>query len=187
MFLFTSRVLQYGNRWHSQRSMKFILVTKEIRLFHLKVLLISLNICSGCRHELENGIGSIYYIVLSETRKKLSCYNENIQHCCFKKLRCNIKKKLKFNGANNCIHLPFVRQFYEFIALLQFYEKNSNTSRGKLWWHYCLHKKLAILCLHEYGLTLAPACFRSLDRPLHSGQCFCEAMNWNTEGEPVFF
>ena len=125
LFLFTSRVLQYGNRWHSQRSMKFILVTKEIRLFHLKVLLTSQNICSYRTDELGNGIGRIYYIVLSETRKKLSCYNENIQHCCFKKLRCNIKRKLKFNGANNCILLLyFTVSITTSYASIHFYEKN---------------------------------------------------------------
>ena len=35
--------------------------------------------------------------------KKLSFCNENIQHCCLKKIRCNIIRKLKFNSANNCI------------------------------------------------------------------------------------
>ena len=69
LFLFISWVLQYGNLWHSQRSMRFILVTKEIRLFHLKVLLSSKNICSYCTDELGNGIGRIFYIVLSESRK----------------------------------------------------------------------------------------------------------------------
>ena len=73
--------------------MKFILVTKEIRVFHLKVLLTLPNIYSYRTDELGNGIEKIYYIVLSEARKKLSCYNENIQHCCFKKLGCNIKRK----------------------------------------------------------------------------------------------
>ena len=123
LFLFISRVLQYGNRWHSQRSMKFILVTKEIRLFHLKVLLTLLNICSYRTDELGNGIGRIYYIVLSETRKKLSCYNENIQHCCFKKRRCNIKRKLKLNSENNCIHLPYLPVgFTTVFASVHFYE-----------------------------------------------------------------
>ena len=39
-------------------------------MFHLKVLLTSQNICSYRTDELGNGIGRIYYIVLSETRKK---------------------------------------------------------------------------------------------------------------------
>ena len=69
LFLFTSRVLQYDNRWQSQKSTKLILVTKEIRLFQLKVLLPLQNICSYRADELGNGIGKIYYIVLSETRK----------------------------------------------------------------------------------------------------------------------
>ena len=50
----------------------------------------------------------IYYIVLRRTRKKLSCCNENIQSGCFKKLGCGIKRKLKFNGANNCFRLPYL-------------------------------------------------------------------------------
>ena len=70
LFLFTSRVLQYGNRWHSQKSMKFILVTKEIRLFHLKVLLTLLNICSYRTDELGNGIERIYYIGFLRNKKK---------------------------------------------------------------------------------------------------------------------
>ena len=101
LFSFTSRVLQFGNRWHSQRSMKFILVPKEIRLFHLKVLLTLQNICSYRTDELGNGIGRIYYIVLSETRKKFTCCNENIQHCCFKRFRGKIIRKSKFNCPNN--------------------------------------------------------------------------------------
>ena len=106
------------------RSMKFILVTKlVIRLFHPKVLLTSQNICSYRTDGLGNGKGRIYYIILSE--KKLSYYNENIQHCCFKKLRCDIKRKLKFNGANNCIHPTYLPVgFTTLFASIHFYEKN---------------------------------------------------------------
>ena len=89
------------------------------------ILLISLNICSDHKEKLGYRVRMIYYIVLSETRKKLSCYNENIQHCCFKKLRCNIKRKLKFNGANNCIHLPYLPvSFTNLFASIHFNEKN---------------------------------------------------------------
>ena len=51
LFIFNLWVLLYGNRWHSRRSRKFILVTMEIRLFHLLVLLTSLNICSDRAEE----------------------------------------------------------------------------------------------------------------------------------------
>ena len=44
-------------------------VTKEIRLFHLRVLLTSLNICSDYTEEQGNGMRMIYYIVLSEIWK----------------------------------------------------------------------------------------------------------------------
>ena len=51
-----------------------------------------------------------YFLYCFERNKiKLSCCNENIQHCCFKKLKWNIISKLKFNGANNCIHLPHLQ------------------------------------------------------------------------------
>ena len=40
-----------------------------MRLFHLKLLLTSQNICSYRTDELGNGIGRIYYTVLSETRE----------------------------------------------------------------------------------------------------------------------
>ena len=69
LFLFISRVLQYGNRWHSQRSKKFILVTKEIRLFHLMILLTSLNIYSDRPEKLGNWIRMIYSIVSSKQEK----------------------------------------------------------------------------------------------------------------------
>ena len=84
---------------HSHGSKKLFSVTKEIRLFHLRILLTSLNICS---YRIEKKyIGSyrkaakydkiIYYIALSKTREKMSCSNKNIQQWGFKKLRCNIK------------------------------------------------------------------------------------------------
>ena len=50
-------------------SRKFIPVTKEIRLVHLRVLLTSLNICSGRTTKLQNMIRIINYIVLNETGK----------------------------------------------------------------------------------------------------------------------
>ena len=56
-------------RWHSGRSRKFISATKEMRLFHLRKLLISLNICSDRTEKLRNMIRTIYYIVLSKIRK----------------------------------------------------------------------------------------------------------------------
>ena len=40
-----------------------------MRLFHLRVLLTSLNICSDYTEKQENGMRMIYYIVLSETWK----------------------------------------------------------------------------------------------------------------------
>ena len=43
------------------------LVTKEIRMFHLRVLLTSLNIGSDYTDEQGNRMRMIYYIVLSET------------------------------------------------------------------------------------------------------------------------
>ena len=125
-------------------------------MFHPKVLLILLNICSYRTDELGNGIGRIYYIALSETRKKLSCYNENIQHCCFKKLGSNIERKLKFNGANNSFTLlicPSVLRLY----LPQFiFMKRIKITRSEMcdvmWRHHCLHKKLDILFLYDYDL-----------------------------------
>ena len=42
------------------------LVTKEIRLFHLRVLLTSLNIYSDYTEEQGNGVRMIYYSVLSK-------------------------------------------------------------------------------------------------------------------------
>ena len=91
----------------------------------MKVLLILLNISSYRTDEQGNGIGRIYYIALKETRRKLSCYNENIQHRCFKKLTCNIKRKLKFNGVNICIHGSYLPvSFTTLIASIHFYEKN---------------------------------------------------------------
>ena len=61
----------------------FILVTKEIRLFHLRILLTSLNIYSDHKEKLGNGIRIIYYIVSCEPRKNSVWWNENIQHYCF--------------------------------------------------------------------------------------------------------
>ena len=117
-------------------------------MFHLKVLLNSQNICLYRTDELGNGIARIYYIVLSETRKKLSCYNENIQHCCFKKRRCNIKRKLKLNSENNCIHLPYLpvgltTSLHEFIFTKRIKILHAE-SCDVMWCHHCLHKKLAI-------------------------------------------
>ena len=37
LLLFILWVLNYDNRWHSQRSRKFILVTEETRLFHVRI------------------------------------------------------------------------------------------------------------------------------------------------------
>ena len=57
-------------------------------------------------------------------KKKLSCCNENIQHCCFKKkLRWNIIRKLKFNGANNRITFLFALRFYNFFAWIRFMKR----------------------------------------------------------------
>ena len=60
---------------------KIMLVNKEIKLFHLRELLTSLNISSDRTEKLGNWIRMIYYIVFSETKKKMSCCNENIQLC----------------------------------------------------------------------------------------------------------
>ena len=45
----------------------FILVTKDIMFFHLRILLTSLNIYSNRTEKLGNRIGVIYYIALSKT------------------------------------------------------------------------------------------------------------------------
>ena len=84
-------------------------------------------------------------------QEKLSCCNENIRYGCFKKLRCCIESKLKFNGANNCIPpsyltVCFTNSWNEFIFI-----KRMKISRAEscdvIWRHHCLHKKLAILCI----------------------------------------
>ena len=48
----------------TDKDQKIILVTKEIKLFHLRVLLTSLNICSDRTEKLGNRIRMICYIVL---------------------------------------------------------------------------------------------------------------------------
>ena len=129
-------------------------VTKEIRLFHLGVLLTSLNICSDYVEEHGNGIWMIYYSVLSETWK-----NELLQWkysiLLWKKLRCNIIRKREFNGANFCIYLFFLLvsvtiSWYELIFM-----KRIKIPRAEIcdvmWRDRCLHKKLAILWLYDYG------------------------------------
>ena len=62
-FMFILWVLKYAKRWHSLRSRKFISVKKEIRLFHLRILLASLNICTDRTEKLLNMIRIIHYIV----------------------------------------------------------------------------------------------------------------------------
>ena len=67
----------------------------------------------------------LLYCFERNKKKKLSFYNENIKHYCFKKLRCNINKKLKFNGANNCFQLSYLHVgFYDFFEWIFFYENN---------------------------------------------------------------
>ena len=79
----------------------------------------------------------------------MSCCNENIQYGCFKKLRCGIKRKLKFNGANNCIPpsyltVCFTNSWNEFIFMKRI-KKPRAESCDVMLRHHCLHKMLAIL------------------------------------------
>ena len=98
----------------------------------------------------------IYYIVLGKTRKKLSCCNENIQYNCFKKLRCIIKKKLKFNGTNNGIllgYLPFsfTTSLHELI-----FKKRIKIPRAEscavMWRHHCLNKIWSYFVFYGFAL-----------------------------------
>ena len=84
-------------------------------------------------------------------KKKLSSCNENIQYGCFKKLRCGIKRKLKFNGANSCIHpsyltVCFTNFWNEFIFMKRIKLPRAE-SCDVMWRHHCLHKKLAKPCI----------------------------------------
>ena len=79
-------------------------------------MLISLNSCSDRKKKDKNYL----LCCLAPNKKKLSCCNENIQYGCFKKLWCGIKRKLKFNGANNCptyLTVCFTNSWNEFMYI----------------------------------------------------------------------
>ena len=63
----------------------------------------------------------------------MSCCNENIQYGCFNKLRWGIKRKLKFNGANNCIPpsyltVCFTNSWNEFIFMKRIKKPRAKSS-----------------------------------------------------------
>ena len=76
-------------------------------LFHLRILLTSLNINSDCTEKMGNWIRIIYHICLKQEKKSvgvIKIFNIFV----FLKIGCIIIRKLKFNGANSCIHLSFL-------------------------------------------------------------------------------
>ena len=134
--------------------MKFILVTKEIRFYHLKVLLTSLNICSYRTDELGNGIGSIYYIVLSETRKNWVLVMKIFNIVVLKSLDATSRGSLKLTDQIIVLNFPtypsILRLYLPWFVFMKRIKIPPAESCAVIWRHHCLHKKLAILYLYDY-------------------------------------
>ena len=130
--------------------MQFISATKEIRLFYLGDIINYIKYLFGLYRNTAKYYQNNSLSCFERNKKKLSCSNENIEHCSFKKLRCNIIMKLKLNAANNCIYTSYLPVCYT----PSLYELIFMKSCDVMWCGHCLQKSSHTMVIYMAMIPL---------------------------------